>query len=357
LNQKIVLVDPKKPEQDKWETLVEEKPENISSITTAGGKMFITKDKLTELQNLSEIELYKKTLQTQYEVTAAYYDIVKQKQQLASLQEVLSYNEERVRITEAGFAAGTLARPDLLQAEIDRNVTLENIVAQQFIIGTAKKYLLLLLGSCDFTDFDVVESISSDYFPDNTKLAAQLDTANTGNLSFRSQMEIARLSIEENKRAMFPEIRLTAGYYLSQYNNSDGNVLRNYSLGPLAGASLKIPIFNGGTVRRQKAISELEFETACYQLESYKKQVNTELQNALSNFENQKQLIEIEKENNILAKENIEISIQRLAQGETTSLEVHLAQESFMQSCTRLINFLYNLKLAETQLKQLVSEM
>ncbi len=42
LNQKVVLVDPKKPEQEKWEVLVPEKPENISSISTAGGKMFIT---------------------------------------------------------------------------------------------------------------------------------------------------------------------------------------------------------------------------------------------------------------------------------------------------------------------------
>ena len=66
-------------------------------------------------------------------------------------------------------------------------------------------------------------------------------------------------------------------------------------------------------------------------------------------------MLKIEKENNELTKENIKISIERLRLGQTTSLEVRLAQEDYVQSCTRLINFQYNLKIAETKLKQLVS--
>jgi len=77
--------------------------------------------------------------------------------------------------------------------------------------------------------------------------------------------------------------------------------------------------------------------------------------NTLTEFENQQELLKIETENNQLAKENIQISIERLKHGQATSLEVHLAQEDYVQSNTRLINFRYSLKLAETKLKQLVS--
>jgi len=66
-------------------------------------------------------------------------------------------------------------------------------------------------------------------------------------------------------------------------------------------------------------------------------------------------MLAIEKENNQLTKENLEISIQRLKQGETTTLEVHQAQDDYMQSCTRLVNFKYNLKVAELKLRQLLS--
>jgi len=82
----------------------------------------------------------------------------------------------------------------------------------------------------------------------------------------------------------------------------------------------------------------------------------TELQNTLKDFENQHKLLEIETENKALAKENFEISLERLRLGQTNSLEVHLAQEQYVLSCTRLVNFQYNLKIAETKLKQLVAE-
>jgi prolyl oligopeptidase len=41
LNQRIVSVDPQHPEPANWKTVIEEKPENISSVTSAGGKLFI----------------------------------------------------------------------------------------------------------------------------------------------------------------------------------------------------------------------------------------------------------------------------------------------------------------------------
>lgn len=42
LNKKIILLDPSNPQKENWKTLIEEKPENISSVTTAGGKIFVT---------------------------------------------------------------------------------------------------------------------------------------------------------------------------------------------------------------------------------------------------------------------------------------------------------------------------
>ncbi|OSZ79984.1 S9 family peptidase [Chitinophagaceae bacterium IBVUCB2] len=42
LNQKVILLDPANPQKENWKTIIDEKPENISSITTAGGKIFIT---------------------------------------------------------------------------------------------------------------------------------------------------------------------------------------------------------------------------------------------------------------------------------------------------------------------------
>jgi prolyl oligopeptidase len=41
-NRRVILVDPKDPVREKWVTVIPEKPEAISSVTSSGGKLFVT---------------------------------------------------------------------------------------------------------------------------------------------------------------------------------------------------------------------------------------------------------------------------------------------------------------------------
>jgi outer membrane protein len=205
--------------------------------------------------------------------------------------------------------------------------------------------------------FEVSDSIPLNYTPDTTKLNQQLDSLNTNILFYRKQIDIARLNLKENNALYLPILNLRAGYYLSQTQNSEGTILENRYNGPQIGGTLVLPLYNAGENRRKMNVSKLEVQSAEYDYQNIKLQVNTDIQNALTEFENQQRLVVLEEENNILARENLEISIQRLRLGQTTSLEVHQAQEDFVLSCTRLINFKYNLKISETKLKQLVASL
>ncbi|MBN1340243.1 MAG: TolC family protein [Bacteroidales bacterium] len=320
-----------------------------------GGRMFVTKNKLEEIEALGAIQFQAKVLETLYSVVEAYYDVVRQNQQLASINESLNFNRERVIITQTGFDAGTLAKTDFLQSKIDLNVTMENVIRQQFVIATAKSALSELLGQDDGSGFEVSDSIPLGYSPHKDSLFQRLYTSNTNILSMLRLTDIARLSLKENHKLYSPVVQFRAGYYLSYSRNSEGSVLQSRSFGPLLGGNISIPLYGSGENRRKIAVAKLELETAEYGLLDIKIKMNLDLQNAFTDFENQQRLLQIEKENNELARENLEISLQRLKLGQTTSLEVRQAEESFVQSCTRLINFRYNLKMAETKLKQLVA--
>jgi outer membrane protein TolC len=322
-----------------------------------GGKMFVTKSKLNEIQALGEIQYKEKVLQTLYNVIAAYYDVVRQKQQLNSINEVLNFNKERVILAQAGLNAGSLVKTDVLQAKIDLNVTTENAINQQFAIDATLKTLNILLGGKASDLFDTSDSIPLNYSPDKASLLQKIEKSNTSILNLQKQIDIAQLALRENKSLYLPTFSMKAGYYASQSINSNGSILQNTSLGPQIGGTLVVPIYSAGETKRKIAIAKIQTETAQLDLESIKLQLNTELQNTLIDFENQQKLLKIESENNELAKENIQISMDRLKHGQTNSLEVHQAQESYVQSSTRLINFRYNLKIAETKLKQMVSEL
>jgi outer membrane protein len=320
-----------------------------------GGKMFVTKKKLSEIQALGDIQFKGKVQQTVYNVIISYYDVVRQKQELISLNEVIKYNEERVKISQTSFNAGLAPKTDLLQAQIDLNVFRENALNQQTVIISSKRTLNQLLSRETDTPFEVSDSIPLNYMPDKIELSKKLYENNTGILDFQKQTDIAKLSIKEFNSQLLPKLNFDAGYNFYDMTNSVGTLLQNRYYGPLLGGTLTIPVYQSGNASRQINIAKLQLRSSDYNLQSIKLQTNTDLQNALTEFENQKQLLQIEKNNNRIAKENLEISLQRLKQGQTTSLEVSLAQKSFVESYTRLTNFEYNLKLAETKIKQLIS--
>ena len=320
-----------------------------------GGKMYVTKNKLREIEALGEIQFKDQILQTQYDVISAYYDVVKQKQQLNSYNEAINFNSERVKIAQTGFDAGSLVKTDLLQAKIDLNVSRENAINQQYVIEAGKKNLNRLLGRNPETVFEIADVIPLDYQPDKVELLQKIQTSNTAVLSLQKQVEIASLALKENKKSNLPIFNLNASYALTQSYNSNGSTSNNQFFGPQVGGSVSIPLYTAGENKRKTAEAKLKLQSAGYDLESIKLQVITELENTLTEFENQQRLVEIEGENSLLTKENFEISIQRLRLGQTNSLEVHQAQEDYIQSCTRFINFKFNLKMAETKLKQLIS--
>jgi outer membrane protein len=327
----------------------------LSWVLFDGGRMFITKNKLNQIEELGGIHFKDTLQQTIYNVIASYYNIVGQKQQLASINEAISYNKEQVAILQASFNAGLAAKTSLLQAKIDLNVYQEAAINQQYQIVVAKRSLNQLLVRSSETEFEVVDSIINDYVPNKDSLFQKLYTSNINILAAQRQLEIARLSMREFKATRYPRINLTSGYNLNLVDNTASNVLYNHSYGPAIGATLSVPIFQSGTINRQVATSKIQMLTAGYNFDNIKLRVNTQLQNALTQFENQQKLLAIEKENELLARENIEIAIQRLRLGQANSLEVRQAQESYVFSYTRRITFEYNLKIAETRLKQLVS--
>jgi len=322
-----------------------------------GGKMFVTKNKLNEIEVLGDIQFRDMILQTQYNVIAAYYDVVRQKQQLVSINQIISYNTELVKILQTGFDAGSTLKNDLLQSKIDLNVYKENAINQEFTIDAAIKALKLLLGLDADTLFEVSDSIPLNYAPNKNELLQKLDVANTGILSIQKQLDIAKLNLKEYSSFRYPLIGFKAGYYTSQTDNSAGTILQNHSWGPQLGGTVSIPLYQSGNINRQISIARIGIESARFELENVKLQARTELLNAIEAFDNQQRLLAIEKENNGFATENLVISLQRMKHGQTTSLEVHQAQDNYVQSFTRLINFEYNLKIAETRLKQLIANL
>lgn len=320
-----------------------------------GTKMFITKNKLSQIQQLGDIQFRDMLQQTVYNVNVAFYTVVVQKQQLVAIRDVMAYSLERVRILQKGYEAGIAHKNDLLQAKIDLNVNREAEISQLNNIRNSKRALNKVIARDPETEFDVADTIPLNYQPDPVDLMNRLYSSNTSVLAFQKQMDVAKLSLGEFRTYLFPKLNFNASYNYYQSNSSASNVLENRTFGPQVGGSLTIPVYQAGNARRQINAAKIQLQSSQFNLENVKLQVNTELKTALTDYDDQKTLLGIERENLVLAKDNLRISMERLRLGQTTALEVRQAQESYANSLARFYNFEFNMKVAETRLRQLVA--
>jgi outer membrane protein TolC len=201
----------------------------------------------------------------------------------------------------------------------------------------------------------VADSIPLTFTPDKIGFLEKIYASNTNVLEVQKQVAVARLSLKEIRTQGLPRITLNGGYSGTESDNSAASMLMSRAYGPTIGGTVSIPLYQAGNVVRQISTARLQLKSSEIALENVKLQTSIELQNLLDDFENQRQLLAIEKDNTALAKENLDISLQRLKQGQSTSLELKQAEQSYEDARTRLIEIEYGLKVAETKLKQLMS--
>lgn len=274
-----------------------------------------------------------------------------------AIAEVISLNEERLRIAEARLSAGFSAQTDVLQAKIDLNQQRSNLLLQESLTIAAKRSLNHLIVRPPETAFDVVESLESNFVPDRMQLAQKIFNQNPTLIAFQKSAEIASLLIAENRS--LGKARITGIGQLNglRADNGAGFTVNNTQAGITVGASLVIPLYTGGNVKRLVETAKVAAEQANIRVESQKSLIETELDNQFAAFQLQQKILSMEDENVSNARLSLSISTERFRVGTTNGLEPQTAQNSLEQALIRRNLVLYNLKIAELRLKLLTGDL
>jgi outer membrane protein len=322
-----------------------------------GTRMFAVKKATSVIEEQSELLLKDQMVNTIASVITNYYDVVRQKQQLKAIQEQMSVSEERVKLAERKLQVGTGTKPELLQARVDYNAQRAQIFQQESAIQQLKQQLRALTGSQLPTEFEVADTIAIDTNLDTKSLIENAENSNFGLMAARENINIANLSVRENRGNYFPTLNFNAAY---NYNETENVRLINpfasvYSLqnGFNYGLTLNVPILRGFNNRRltQQAKLSLQRQNILYQQQ--KTTVDVSLRNAAVNYDNAKKILTIEEETIGLAKENVFIALETFKRGVTTFIELRTAQQSLADAYNRLIAARFNAKVAETELLRL----
>ncbi|MCC6583992.1 MAG: TolC family protein, partial [Chitinophagales bacterium] len=195
---------------------------NLNWTIFDGLKMFATKDRLAALQSLGEIQLKNQIQDVVARVLNAYYEVVRQKQQIKALNESAAISVERVSLSQKKLEVGYSDKTPLLQAKVDYSAQQINILKQETVLQQTKVSLNQLLGRDANIEFEVLDTIEVNYVPNLQNIK---DTTLVENFSIQSaekNIEIAKLQHKEINSQRLPSINFNTGYLFTQNNSKAG---------------------------------------------------------------------------------------------------------------------------------------
>lgn len=322
-----------------------------------GRRMFIAKQRLEAQEALGQLNLQSQVQQTTADVLQAYYDIVRGRQQEKALAEVITLNQERLRIAEARLAAGFSGQTDALQARIDLNQRRSDLLNQENVTLSAKRALNQLLARTPETAFEVDETLVNNYTPERTSLLQKIQMQNPTMLSLQKSSDIAALLTDEARTLNKLRTNAIGQFNALRSDNGSGFQRSNTQAGLTIGGSLIYPLYSGGNFKRQVQAAHLQAQQAGIRVEAQRLSIESTLDNQLAFFKTQQQVLLLEEENVTNARENLNVSTERFRLGQTNALETQTAQNTLEQALFRRNLALYNLKITELQLRLLAGEL
>ncbi len=322
-----------------------------------GMKMFAKYDQLKELQNLSDVQLKWTILDKVSSVNNVYYDLIQEQQKLSDLDSTIVISKKRLEFIQNRYTIGKNSKLDVLNAQVDLNTDLGNLVKEKQAYANAKTLLNQILARDLKTDFVVSDKINVDR---NLKLAELMALAEKQNPELEMQIinkRVAELDLKQIKGDRYPAIRLNTGYNFSDAQSSLGFTSQSSSHGLNYGFTASLNLFDGDSQNRNEKIAKMQIDNSKLAIDQQLIQLRSNLTVAFQVYLTNLDLIDLEENNTAIAKQNIEITAEKFKIGTITSVEFRAAQLNYINSRIRLSSAQFQAKLSEITLRELAGNL
>lgn len=290
-------------------------------------------------------------------LTAEYYNFIHQKLRLANYYYAVKLSKERLRIVEERYNIGNFSRLDYQQAKVDFNADSAQYIKQQEVVLTSRIALNEMMAIDEvYTPIETNEStIVSDTTLQFGQLWEKMLANNAALLLANRSNTLAELDYKKVISRNYPYVRLNAGYDYT-FNKYDTNSYTSRSnWGGSAGVTVGFNLWDGNR-KRERRNAKIEIENAQLERNRLELALKAELGNLWQAYRNNIQLLNLEKQNVITARENHEIAKERYMLGDISGIEMREAQKSLLDAEQRLLSVEYDTKLCEISLLQITGE-
>ncbi|NCB08018.1 MAG: TolC family protein [Bacteroidia bacterium] len=322
-----------------------------------------TYQKLNELKQMGELNTQMSMENLVAQIVAEYYQYIQQLNYFNNMEYAVSLSRERVRIDEERYLLGASSKLELLQSIVYLNADSSRLARQNETILESAVRLKKLM-ALENLEQNIVLKDSCIVFNSDLIYSELLDLT----LDFNTSLQIAKknqiiseLDYKIIASRSYPYLNFSSGYNysyrgygtgtISDYgtltiNNQQSNTV-NYGL------TLGMDLFDGYNRRREKENAQVEIQNRLFRFQEVEQDIKAELLTVFYAYQNNLKLVKMEEQNLSVARENLEIAMERYRLGALSGLELREVQKSLLDAEERLISVKYQTKLAEISLLQI----
>jgi len=318
-----------------------------------GTKMFVTKNRLNELETRGLMQLQLETEIVYVQLASLYFALVQDQKLEQVLKYTLGISRFRFELADKKFRLGAASEVDRIQASLDYSNDSSLLIKEQTKIINLKADINNLVGRApeiNFTVDSVMETLPNLNY---SELEKMVNEQNKSLLLARNNQKIKELQFEETKSNFLPSLSLYADYDYFHSGFSSGSIDYNQSIGPTVGLKLSYNIFNGFNDRRKRQISKIEFQSSQLEFESEMNNIKSDLFQNYNTYSSALKQIKLETENLENARKNLQFALELYKRGAINEIDFREIQRKEFDAENRLLFAQYYAKIAEIQLLQI----
>lgn len=328
----------------------------VSYTLFDGKKMFATRRKLEILDEAAQNKFNSQVQTVISNVILNYSNITRLKEYLKVLDLLRDLSQQRLDIIGARQIAGLANNTDLFLAQLDLETRKQNINTQKSSINKAYNSLNLVLNIKIDSLYGVEDVFKNINVLDKNKMDELLRN-NPDNQLAINQYNIALQAQKEIDAARLPLLKLNGAYNYTLSQSAAGFSLYNQSMGPQAGLSLVVPIFNGNINKSNSENAKLNVQSSEWKMAVVKQNIEVAYEQAWQDYSTAKLQLSSDSLAVTTANKYMELMQERFKLGQSTIIDLKEAQRTFEETNYRMISNWYIARIAETQLLLLTGQL
>lgn len=321
-----------------------------------GLKMFATKNKLNQLQQIGELKMRLQIEQSFYRIIMAYLSIVQNKKLLKAYEQGLIISEQRLELVNNKYNVGKVSKNEVLKAQVDLNTDKALLLKQQNVLLNSKNILNQYLARNIETNFEIDEKIEINKNLTFDEIQKKAIAQNTNLMIVKKNNEITSFYINEIKAERLPTLQLKTGYNFNRQNSEAGFLQASQTNGFHYGAALNLNLLNGFSLNKRLKSAQLNSRITDLILKDSISKLELNVHQIFNTYMLALKLYQIETENILVAESSFKLSNEQYQIGVISAMELREAQQNLLLNSIRLNNALIETKMAEMELLRVSAE-